>query len=117
MIKLAIVGGRDYDDYAKFCQIVDDHIKDIGQPNHIVSGGAKGIDTFAETYAKEHNIPIIIFKPDWNLHGKAAGIIRNTDIISESTHVLALPTKSSKGTYDSIKKAKNMNKILKVVDV
>ena len=117
-MKLAIVGGRDYADYENFKKIITDYCIELGQqPTYIISGGAKGVDTMAETYAKENNIPTIIFKPDWNKHGKKAGILRNTDIIEAATHVLALPTSKSIGTYDSIKKAQNLNKILKVIKV
>ena len=117
MIKLAIVGGRYFSDYNKFKIIVSEHIKDIGVPNEIISGGAIGVDTMAEKYANENNIPIIVFKPDWNKYGKKAGILRNTDIIEASTHVLALPCKQSIGTYDSINKAKKLNKELTIVNV
>lgn len=95
IVILAIVGGRDYDDYKSFKIIVDDYIKEIiplSTPNLIVSGGARGVDSLAENYALEHNIPTKIYKPDWS-KGKRAGLERNTDIINISTHVLALPTK------------------------
>jgi len=118
MFKLAIVGGRDYKDYDNFKKITDAYIKKIGMPpSVIISGGASGVDTMAEKYAKENKIETIILKPDWNKLGKAAGIIRNTDIINEATHVLALPTNKSVGTYDSIDKAKKLNKELEIVQV
>ena len=116
-VKLGIVGYRKFTDYIKFSEIVDEYIKEIGQPILIVSGGAKGVDTMAEKYAKEHNIPTQIFYPDWEKYKKGAGLIRNTDIINASTHVLALPNIKSVGTLDSINKAKIMKKNLKVVDV
>lgn len=117
-MKLAIVGGRDYTDYTNFKQIVDDYCKELNQkPEFIISGGAKGVDSMVETYARENSIQTIIFKPDWNIHGRKAGILRNTDIIEAATHVLALPTSKSIGTHDSINKAKKLNKILKVVNV
>ena len=60
-------------------------------PEIIISGGAIGSDKMAERYAKIHNIPVLILVPDWKKHGKKAGILRNTDIINESTHVIAFP--------------------------
>jgi YspA, cpYpsA-related SLOG family len=116
-IILAIVGGRDYNDYINFKILVDAHIKEIGLPEQIVSGGAKGVDSMAKRYADENNIPIIEYIPDWNKHGKKAGILRNTDIIEASTHVLAFPCQNSKGTHDSINKATKLNKDLKVINV
>lgn len=118
MIKLAIVGGRDYTDYNNFHIIVNNYCNKLGKlPDYIISGGAKGIDTMAEIYANQYNIETIIYKADWNTFGKKAGILRNTDIISESTHVLALPTYNSIGTYDSINKAKKMNKQLTIIKI
>ncbi len=75
--------------------MVDEYIKEIGIPQIIISGGATGIDTMAELYAKKHNIPTQIFQAEWKQHGKRAGILRNIDIINASTHVLALPTSKS----------------------
>ncbi len=117
MINLGIVGGRDYTNYDKFKEIVDAYINEIGRPNIIVSGGAKGVDTMAEKYSLEYNIPIAIFSPEWDKYGKKAGIIRNTDIVKNSTHILALPTEQSKGTYDTIRKTEKLGKILRVIYV
>lgn len=108
-MNLGIVGGRDYTNYQNFKKIVDDYIKNNGKISKIISGGAKGVDSMAEIYAKDNNIPIEIYKPNWKL-GKSAGIQRNTDIVNNCTHLLALPTEKSVGTYDSIRKA-NIKKI------
>ena len=78
----------------------------------LVSGGAVGADSLAERYAKEHNLQIIVFKPDWNKHGKAAGFIRNTNIIEEADEIIAFWDGISNGTRDSISKARKMNKPL-----
>lgn len=117
MTYLGIVGYRGFTNYEKFSQLVDEYIEEIGTPEFIISGGAKGTDTMAEKYAQLHNIPTKIFKPDWDKHGKAAGIMRNTDIIQNSTHVIAFLSPKSIGTVDSINKAKKLNKVLKIIDV
>jgi len=117
MSSLGIVGYRGFTDYEKFSQLVDEYIEEIGTPEFIISGGAKGADTMAEKYAQEHNIPTKIFKPDWDKYGKVAGIMRNTDIIQNSTHVIAFLSQKSIGTVDSINKAKKFNKVLKIIDV
>jgi len=71
-LKVVIAGSRNFNDY--------DYMKsqlNTYNITYIISGGAKGADTLAEKYAKENNIPIEIIKPEWNLYGKKAGIIRN----------------------------------------
>lgn len=117
MTHLGIVGYRGFTDYEKFSQLIDEYIKEIGIPLFIISGGAKGTDTMAEKYASDHNIPTKIFKPEWDKYGKGAGIMRNTDIVQNSTHVIAFLSPKSIGTVDSINKAKKFDKLLKIVDI
>ena len=112
--KLAVVGSRYFKDYLLFTTKLDEWIKINGKPEYIVSGGATGADRFAEVYAKNHNIPTIIFKPDWNKYGKAAGMIRNNDIVNNCTHLIAFPSRTGKGTQDSISKAEKMSKPIEV---
>jgi cobalamin biosynthesis protein CbiG len=121
MIKLGIVGSRDYTDYLSFKTHVECtlekwniSIKDI---DYIVSGGARGADHLAELFAKEHNIDTIIFKADWNTLGKKAGILRNTDIVNESTHMIAFPTTNSIGTWDSIRKSEKRKIQLQIIKI
>lgn len=119
-MKLAIVGGRTFNDYEKFKAIVKEYIEEYETPETIISGGAEGVDTMAEWYAREYHIPLVVLKPNWYPEGKynhRAGLDRNTDIIDAATHVLALPTVISRGTHDSIRKAQEKNKIIKVIDV
>lgn len=120
-INLAIVGSRNFTDFNKFEITVDDALKEWGLTtnhiNRIVSGGAKGADTLADWYAKHNGIALTVYVPDWKAFGKAAGIMRNTDIVNDCEYLIAFPSRSGKGTQDSIKKACNSTppKKLKVV--
>ncbi|MBR6251809.1 MAG: DUF2493 domain-containing protein [Bacteroidales bacterium] len=106
-MKLAIVGSRSITKEG----IVAEAINHFNlKPGIIVSGGAKGIDSLAAKYARENKIPLIEFKPDYQRYGRAAPILRNTTIIEHSDVVLAIHDGVSKGTLDSIKKAKNLGK-------
>lgn len=109
-IVLAIIGSRTFTDY-EYAKGRIEHIIDVNNVEviKIVSGGADGADTIAEIFALEHGIPIRIHRPDWSL-GRHAGFLRNADIIENCTHVIALWDGSSKGTADSLKKAKNFGK-------
>ncbi|AYV78901.1 MAG: protein of unknown function DUF2493 [Edafosvirus sp.] len=103
---VGIVGYRDYHNYNEFCKIIKEWILKNGNIDMIISGGCKGTDTLAEKYAKENNIPIKLFLPDWDKYGDSAGPIRNKEIVNSSTHLIALPSKKSKGTYTTIQMAK-----------
>lgn len=71
-----VVGSRDFNDYSLLKTKLDYYLKN--QPNVvIVSGGAKGADSLAEQYAHERNLPLVIFKAEWEKLGKRAGYIRN----------------------------------------
>jgi len=61
MVKLGIVGYRDFNDYNKFKNIVEDYIEEVGKPEIIISGGAKGVDTMAEKYAKENKYQMKVY--------------------------------------------------------
>jgi len=106
MTSLGIVGYRSYDNYQEFCNIIDNWIQNNSNINQIISGGATGVDSLAEKYAKEHDIPFVVYPADWKKYGNKAGPLRNQLIIDASTHLLALPSRKSRGTFDSINKAK-----------
>lgn len=107
-VVLAIVGWRGMTTLLHqelFDETLQKFVQEYGLPDLVVSGGAKGADTMGESWARLMKIPMQIFKPEWNLYGKSAGIRRNTDIINACTHVVAFPNDSGKGTQDSIRKA------------
>lgn len=111
--KLAVVGSRGFDDYFHLKKRLDP-LKD--KVSVIVSGGAKGADSLAAKWAKENDIPVTIFKPEWDKYGKGAGYQRNRKIISECDACIAFWDGQSRGTQHSFKLCKEMEKPLKVVN-
>jgi predicted Rossmann fold nucleotide-binding protein DprA/Smf involved in DNA uptake len=110
MIHLGIVGSRAY----RNTQRIRDYIDTLPQDYVIVSGGAKGVDTIAETYAKSKGMQTIILKADWDKHGKSAGFIRNGAIVGASNVIVAFWDGKSKGTLDTIVKANLAGKVVKI---
>lgn len=98
-MKLAIIGSRDFTDYDLLSRELKQYKDKI---TRVISGGAKGADTLGERWAKENNIPIQIFLPDWNKHGKGAGLLRNHDIIKNSNIVIAFWDGKSTGTKQAL---------------
>jgi hypothetical protein len=117
MVILGIVGSRYYNDYDNFKVIMDQWKQNNIIITEIVSGGADGVDSLAEKYATEYNIPCKVFKANWSKYGRSAGPIRNTEIVKICTHILALPGPDSIGTYDTISKAKKANLIITEIKV
>lgn len=114
---MAIIGSRSFNNYS----YAKKEILNIIQNNNlsvtkIISGGANGADKIAEIFAKNFNIPIEVITPDWS-KGKQAGIIRNTNIIKKSDYIVAFWDEKSKGTLDSINKAKKFNKNLSIIKI
>ena len=110
MLKIGIVGTRNPKiTFEEFSKIIDDF-----NPTHIISGGAKGIDTFAENYAKLNNLPFTMFPPEYSKYARIATFVRNQQIVDASDMIIAFPTKDSKGTIDTIRRTKRSNKPLKV---
>jgi len=118
--KIAVIGSRDFEDYSVLSFILNklfskyEYIK-------IISGGARGADKLAEKYAKEHNIPIKVFKPEWNDKEtgefiKGAGFIRNKEIWDNSDLGIAFWNGKSKGTEHSISISKKQNKKFYIYD-
>lgn len=71
----------------------------------LVSGGARGVDSLGEMWADRHNIPIRRFIPNWDLYGKSAGFLRNTEMTKYAEALIAIHDGKSRGTADMIQKA------------
>ena len=81
----------------------------------IVSGGAKGVDSLGEKYAKQAGINLVIFPANWKAHGKAAGPIRNERMAlyaaedsSRPGALIAIWDGESRGTANMISHAKSV---------
>jgi hypothetical protein len=83
MLKIIIAGSRDFYDYDYLEKALDNVLIYLNvtvkeyQYIEIVSGGATGADQLGEMYASNRGFQIKRFLPDWNKHGKKAGVLRN----------------------------------------
>lgn len=109
-MKVAVIGSRNFQDYDRLKRILDLYPIKV-----IVSGGAIGADSLGDKYADEKGLQKEIYKPDWDLFGKSAGFLRNTTIIENSNMVVAFWDGASKGTKDSLDKAKKLKKTTLIV--
>lgn len=76
----------------------------------VVSGGAKGPDTFAHQWANMRHLPMIIFRPDYGTHRAQAPLMRNHQIVNASTCLLAFWDGRSRGTAYTIRIAQAAGK-------
>ncbi len=106
-MKLAIIGSRTFNDY----DLLEKWIKPFWHYSAsgdliIISGGAYGADLLGENLADKYKLGKQIFKPEWGKYGKSAGFIRNQTIVDNCDMVLAFWDGESRGTADTIEKAK-----------
>lgn len=116
-MNIAIVGGRDFVDYEllknELVKFIDEN--EIS-PDAIFSGGAKGADSLAEKFAAENGFEMVVYKPEYEKFGRDACHARNTQIVEHSDVVFTFWDGKSKGTLDSINKAKKLEKRLFIVN-
>lgn len=72
----------------------------------VINGAARGADKISSLWAKSRGIDYQECPADWNKYGKAAGPIRNSQMLSEFDieYLIAFP--GGTGTEDMIKKTK-----------
>lgn len=97
-MRVAIVGSRD------LSVDIEKYIPE--NTTEIVSGGARGIDTLAERWADQNDIPKLILKPNYDKYGRSAPIRRNEAIVQISDLVVAVWNGKSRGTKFTIDYAK-----------
>jgi len=114
-MKIAVVGSREgftEDDVVNKLTLELEEMEDI----MIISGGARGVDSWAEEFAIRNHINTTIFKPEWDKYGKGAGFIRNKLIVDNADKVIAFWDGQSKGTKYSIDYAKSKGKEVKIIN-
>lgn len=114
-MKLGIVGSRNPGvSYQEWENMLLAKI-DPSKVEMVISGGAKGVDTYAKLFAGRHHIPYMEFAPQYSTYGKYATLKRNTQIVKEASVVVAFPTSESRGTLHSIREAERLHRKLIIV--
>ena len=104
--KVIIAGGRDFDDYnymsSELTELFENSAYFKGITIKIISGMAKGADSLAIRYADEHKLTKVLFPANWKSYPRIAGFLRNEDMLSIATHLIAFWDGKSSGTKDMI---------------
>lgn len=110
-MRVAIVGSRFYPDL----DAVRQYARTLPAGTVVVSGGCHGVDREAATAARFAGLEVVEFNPDWDLHGKRAGAIRNQQIVDACDRVVAFWDGISKGTKITIDMAKRSGKSCEII--
>lgn len=80
-MRVLVAGSRSIRRYAHVARILRDMIPLT--TTVIISGGASGVDSLAELWAKKMGFRVERYKADWKKYGKGAGFIRNKRMLDE----------------------------------
>lgn len=110
-VKIAIVGSRDWKDE----QAVVDYVNALPEWVTVISGGARGVDTFARNAAlARYDLDFECYPADWKRYGKSAGYRRNADIVAAADRIVAFWDGNSRGTAHTIGLAKLAGKPVEI---
>ena len=99
-MRIAFTGGRDYTNAHVVCCVLDM----LDWHNHVLLVGdcPTGLDFIVQKETDRCEV----FRANWDKHGKAAGPIRNGEMLHEADFLIAFP--GGKGTENCVKQAKEM---------
>jgi hypothetical protein len=111
-MKILICGGRNMSRSDAFNWLERNAIDELAHASglfgsmtieKVIHGGCRGADEGAGDWAKSEDIPVVVCPADWKKHGKAAGPIRNRQMLTvhKPDFVIALP--GGKGTADMVR--------------
>lgn len=72
----------------------------------VVSGCARGADSYGELIAEEYNISVKKFPAQWNVYGRGAGYIRNAEMAEYADSLVLVWDGSSTGSSSMLELAK-----------
>ena len=100
-LRVLVCGGRNYRDNGTLWSRLN-LIHAMHGISVVIHGGARGADMLGEKWAVLNDIPHVMFKPDWDAYGPAAGPIRNKRMLEEGKPDLVLAFPGGKGTANMI---------------
>lgn len=97
-MKVAVIGSRtaNSDAYEMILQQLP-----VGC-SEVISGGAGGIDFLAKRAARHFGLKYTCCRPNYSKYGRAAPLVRNSEIVGKADYVLAFWNGYSKGTRHAL---------------
>jgi YspA, cpYpsA-related SLOG family len=100
-----VCGGRDFTDRETVFGELD-RLHRERRITLVVHGGAHGADELAGEWASSRRIACRVFHADWRAYGKAAGPIRNKQMIDEGRPDLVVAFEGGRGTAGMVSLAR-----------
>ena len=114
-----VIGGcRTFCDYEALSRHLDIILRPYADTDIIIlSGHCAGVDMLAERYAAEHSLRVETHPAEWARYGRAAGPIRNEQMVMRADCVIAFWDGKSQGTKTLISFAQKHSKNLHIVSI
>jgi hypothetical protein len=106
MQRVLVCGGRTYNDRASLFDALD-AAHEADPISCIIHGAARGADMLADQWAYVRGVPCERFPAKWDQHHKAAGPIRNQQMLVEGKPDAVIAFRGGDGTADMCIKAGN----------
>lgn len=104
-MRLLVCGGRNFDDVT-YAYAVLDRLHRLSTIDVVIEGDARGADRIAGDWARKRGVQNLKFPADWDKHGKAAGFIRNQQMIVDGKPDLVFAFPGGRGTADMVRRAR-----------
>lgn len=111
---VAIVGSRQWRDGLVVRLAVRAYVEGLPYGDTIVTGGAAGVDFWAEAEADAQGIAVEVIRPDYAAHGKRAPLVRNAEIARRCTRMVAFWNGRSRGTAHAIAQAVRLGRPVEI---
>lgn len=103
MKRILVCGGRDYDNLGLVLSVLSERVT---SDTVIIEGGASGADFLAKCVGKYLGVDVETYPANWSKYGKAAGMIRNKQMLDEGKPDLVVAFPGGVGTKGMIRLAK-----------
>lgn len=104
-MRVLVCGGRHFNDQVSVVDALNVLAATHGNLT-VIEGGATGADRHARKWAYYNGHAIQTFQADWSKYGRAAGPIRNQQMLDEGKPDLVLAFPGGRGTADMTNRAK-----------
>jgi predicted Rossmann fold nucleotide-binding protein DprA/Smf involved in DNA uptake len=110
-LRVAIVGSRTYPSEPT----VRAYVRSLPAGTVVVSGGARGVDSWAEDEARRCGLAVEVHKPDYQAYSpKIAPLVRNRIIAERCDELIGFSFEGSPGTAYTAKYARRIGRLVTV---
>ena len=116
-MRICCIGSRTWHDKDKIREVISEFYEK-NSDLVVISGGAPGADNLSVEVAKELGIPTIKYYANWAKWGKAAGPIRNSEMLRDGEPDAVVAFRKgpvSIGTDDCINEARKLGIIVHII--